>query len=140
MKKDNKAKEALDKVANIFGIKAERTAKDQVMLTFPKGLFSAKLRKEILKGAKKDNLTVTFNPTVPIQTDIYNCSRCRGNHEKMSFEPLKGDPIDGVEGNYTHWAKCPVTEQPIVLRVERKVCPKCRRPAVHCICKSVRKG
>jgi hypothetical protein len=120
VKKDNKAKEALDKVANIFGIKAERTAKDQVMLTFPKGLFSAKLRKEILKGAKKDNLTVTFNPTVPIQTDIYNCSRCRGNHEKMSFEPLKGDPIDGVEGNYTHWAKCPVTEQPIVLRVEKK--------------------
>jgi len=126
-KKPDSANEALDKVANIFGIKAERTAKDQVMLTFPKGLFSPKTQKEILKNAKKDGLKVTFKPTVPIKTDIFNCARCRGNHEMLSFEPLKGDPIDGVEGNYTHWAKCPVTEQPIVLRVERKVCKSVKK-------------
>jgi hypothetical protein len=47
---------------------------------------------------------------------IKNCARCLGKH-KLTFVPLKGEPIEGKDGNYTHWAMCPLTEQPIVLMV-----------------------
>jgi hypothetical protein len=32
----------------------------------------------------------------------------------MEFEPLEGEPIETVEGEYTHWAMCPNTNQPVV--------------------------
>jgi len=48
---------------------------------------------------------------------IRNCARCQGTHENVMFEKLVGEPIDGVEGDYTHWAMCPEKMQPIVLAV-----------------------
>lgn len=46
-------------------------------------------------------------------TQIRNCARCQGDHE-LIFVELKGEPIETPEGNYTHYAMCPVTNQPVV--------------------------
>lgn len=53
----------------------------------------------------------------PVVITVKCCARCQGIHEDMEFEKLVGEPIDGVEGDYTHWAMCPVKEQPIVLAI-----------------------
>jgi len=59
-------------------------------------------------------------------------SRDREAHQRSGHDGFPGEDKQNQVSEQT--------EQPIVLQVERKVCPKCRRPAVHCICKSVRKG
>jgi hypothetical protein len=46
-------------------------------------------------------------------TQIRNCARCQGDHE-LIFTELKGEPIEAIEGNFTHYAMCPTTRQPIV--------------------------
>jgi len=45
---------------------------------------------------------------------IRRCARCGGEHD-LEFTLLKGDPIETVDGTYTHWAMCPETKQPIML-------------------------
>jgi len=47
-------------------------------------------------------------------TTIRNCARCGQEHE-LEFTVLEGDPIETVEGDYTHWAMCPVTNQPLMM-------------------------
>jgi hypothetical protein len=44
---------------------------------------------------------------------IRKCARCGKDHE-MEFVELEGEPIETVEGEYTHWAMCPNTNQPVV--------------------------
>ncbi len=47
-------------------------------------------------------------------TQIRNCARCGGNHDLL-FTEMKGEPIEAIEGDFTHWAMCPITRQPIVM-------------------------
>lgn len=44
-------------------------------------------------------------------TTVQNCSRCNGNHE-VEFQELR-HPTDSFQ---THWAPCPVTGEPILMR------------------------
>lgn len=53
-------------------------------------------------------------------TDIKNCARCGGNHE-LEFTKLDGDPIETPEGDYTHWAMCPATSQPILMMLNAQI-------------------
>ena len=52
-----------------------------------------------------------------MKTTVPHCARCGGRHEGLSFQALARP----MEGYYTHWATCPETGEPIMLRlVERK--------------------
>jgi hypothetical protein len=46
-------------------------------------------------------------------TFIKNCARCGGDHQ-LEFEELQGEVIEALEGEYSHFATCPKTGQPIV--------------------------
>lgn len=46
--------------------------------------------------------------------EVRNCARCGETHS-LTFTKLKGDPIAALDGTFTHYAMCPVTEQPIVM-------------------------
>jgi hypothetical protein len=48
-----------------------------------------------------------------ITTTVSNCARCGGTHEHLNFRKLSGEPI----GEYTHWAMCPKTGEPIALLI-----------------------
>ncbi len=47
------------------------------------------------------------------------CARCDGNHEQLAFRKMN-NPMDFGAGDdraiYTHFALCPNTGQPVVLR------------------------
>lgn len=47
-----------------------------------------------------------------VKTPVRNCARCGGNHD-LAFQPLTNPPA-----SYTHWAPCPTSGQPILMRVE----------------------
>lgn len=49
-----------------------------------------------------------------VTTNISNCARCGGNHVAMKFEPLKRAM---VEHSLTHWAMCPITQEPVLLGI-----------------------
>jgi len=53
--------------------------------------------------------------TPPVIGTIKNCARCQKDHIELCFFPLAGEPVEGIEGNYTHWAMCPNKQQPILL-------------------------
>ena len=46
---------------------------------------------------------------------LTNCARCGQDHDRgLYFLPIVGRPIPGA----THWATCPMTGQPILMRQE----------------------
>lgn len=49
---------------------------------------------------------------------IDNCARCGDDHADVVFKKLRR-PIEDADGNtlYTHWAPCPYTCEPILMRV-----------------------
>lgn len=51
-----------------------------------------------------------------IALDLIGCARCDGNgHDGLLFLPLIR-PIPHPDGDLTHWAPCPITGEPIVMR------------------------
>lgn len=42
---------------------------------------------------------------------LTGCARCTGTHHDLTFQPL----LQPVEGRFTHWAMCPVVDEPIML-------------------------
>lgn len=48
--------------------------------------------------------------------DIHHCSRCGSTHKNMVFVKL-----DRACKEYTHWAECPETEQPILMRIVNRL-------------------
>lgn len=52
---------------------------------------------------------------LPIATDVRGCARCGGEHLRLEFLPFHR-PV----GLDTHWAPCPQTEEPVLLRVVRR--------------------
>jgi len=54
-----------------------------------------------------------------MKIDITRCARCGNDHIDLEFKPLSR-PM----GNWTYWAACPVTGEPILLRVVPERQPK----------------
>lgn len=44
--------------------------------------------------------------------DVRHCARCGGNHSRLTFHPLDNPSVE-----FSHWAMCETTEQPILLQV-----------------------
>jgi hypothetical protein len=61
------------------------------------------------------------NPKMDIDTSkpamIYHCARCGQDHELTEFFPFNGNPIEDSDGIWDWWAFCPVTGDPILMRV-----------------------
>ena len=55
-----------------------------------------------------------------IRTDLFGCARCGGAHIGLTFHELI-HPIAAEEDveayTFTHWATCPTTKEPIVMRM-----------------------
>jgi|GEM_PF-6754685 hypothetical protein len=45
------------------------------------------------------------------------CARCGGNHENLEFIEFSGNPISDSDGLWNFWSICPVTSDPILLRI-----------------------
>lgn len=45
--------------------------------------------------------------------DVRLCQRCGENHDELGFDPLS-NPAD----EYSWFAKCPITQQPILLKIQ----------------------
>jgi len=56
--------------------------------------------------------------TKEITTTLRNCARCGSGHG-LTFQPFKQFVIDSESGEvrYTHWAMCPLSDEPILMRV-----------------------
>lgn len=61
-----------------------------------------------------------------IWTNLRNCARCGGNHDKLEFRELT-QPID----DYTYFASCPTNGEPILLRVTATQAGKPNRPTLE---------
>lgn len=57
---------------------------------------------------------------VILKNDVIQCSRCGIEHKGLAFYKFH-KPLEIGEGVITHWAICPVDEEPIFLREEE--CP-----------------
>lgn len=60
------------------------------------------------------NVHITFEcvATGQLIPLIINCSRCGENHTNLTFEPFRRPP-----GGFTHFAPCPTTHEPILMKV-----------------------
>jgi HK97 family phage prohead protease len=54
-----------------------------------------------------------------IMRDVDNCARCEERHENMGFVKLTR-PC----GEFTHWTRCPVTDEPIMMTIKEGDEPK----------------
>lgn len=46
------------------------------------------------------------------------CARCHGPHDRIVFKPFTHEvPADDDKPSWTHWATCPTTGEPVLLRV-----------------------
>lgn len=55
----------------------------------------------------------------PAPTDLLGCARCGGEH-MVRFKPLR-NPIQMGDVVLTHWATCPTTKEPILMRLLEEV-------------------
>jgi hypothetical protein len=61
-----------------------------------------------------------FASDVVVTVDVKGCARCHGDgHPGLVFRPLTY-PVDVADdvAPLTHWALCPTTVEPILLRIE----------------------
>jgi hypothetical protein len=68
-----------------------------------------------LRKTLKSKKTLVGKRTKVIISSIKNCARCGGNHEDLVFNKLRR-PTQTPE-KWSHWASCPKTKEPILLRV-----------------------
>lgn len=50
-------------------------------------------------------------------TNISNCARCGGEHERISISKLTR-PVECELGIFNYWAPCPASGEPILVSVE----------------------
>ena len=53
------------------------------------------------------------NTSASFWTDVQNCARCGKDHEHILFVPFARPA--GENSEWTHWATCPVTSEPILM-------------------------
>jgi hypothetical protein len=58
------------------------------------------------------DMIVAAQAVPPFRTDVKNCARCGGNHDQLLFCKFQQAPPD-----HTHWASCPATDEPILLKI-----------------------
>lgn len=63
-----------------------------------------------------------------IVSSVYNCARCHGNHDELSFKemihPIMYDDARGIGTVFaSHWALCPTSSDPILLEQIFNVTP-----------------
>ena len=46
-----------------------------------------------------------------MKTSVFNCARCGQDHQELEFTRLKRP-----EAEWTHWAVCPNTGEPVLLK------------------------
>lgn len=56
-----------------------------------------------------------------ITTDVTSCARCHEDHPGLTFRPFANPISLPSTAPLTHWAICPGTGEPIVLRIEKSV-------------------
>jgi hypothetical protein len=49
----------------------------------------------------------------PVTVDVHRCARCGNDHKALRFSQFQERNID----KNTHWALCPVLQEPILLEV-----------------------
>lgn len=54
----------------------------------------------------------------PVKIGVMSCARCGQDHDELEFKPCKRGPIPTATGLATHWATCPETGDPILMRIE----------------------
>lgn len=47
----------------------------------------------------------------PITVRVMGCARCEGGHDELEFVPMTNPPDE-----ISHWAMCPTTDEPILLK------------------------
>jgi hypothetical protein len=53
-----------------------------------------------------------------IITTVEGCARCGGKHADLDFKPFSQNSIKDSDGaDWTHWALCPATGEPLILQV-----------------------
>lgn len=53
--------------------------------------------------------------------NVKNCARCEQNHRALAFFRFKMHPVEDSDGTFwRYWSICPVTEDPILLKVTSK--------------------
>lgn len=57
-----------------------------------------------------------------VTTDVRWCARCGGDHPNLTFERLDRH-VDG-DPPMTHWASCPATGEPILMRIAERPTPR----------------
>lgn len=70
---------------------------------------------------------------VALPTSVNGCARCGGDHPEGTLEYRAfRQPVPDVDGDFTHWASCPTTGDPILLRrMDERVLEWHGRIAVH---------
>lgn len=58
---------------------------------------------------------LTNEPTMIVK--VYSCARCTRDHSDIEFKPFHLNTISDPSGDYTHWAACPISNEPVLLRV-----------------------
>lgn len=52
-----------------------------------------------------------------VTVDIINCSRCGEDHSDLTFKKLTCPIIVSEGERWTHWASCPSTREPIIMKI-----------------------
>lgn len=55
-------------------------------------------------------------PTKLITFDVRHCSRCEQDHQQLEAKEFM-IPIDDSDGPWTHWARCPISGDPILVKL-----------------------
>lgn len=50
---------------------------------------------------------------------IKNCARCGTDHIDLEFNKFINNPIECDDHVYTHWGKCPVSGDPILMYISQ---------------------
>jgi len=62
--------------------------------------------------AVKDKMAEDLGHEQEHKVDVKRCARCGQNHNALVFHRLTNPSA------YTHWAMCPITNEPILLQFE----------------------
>ena len=57
-------------------------------------------------------------PDAVLSVNVVKCARCGQDHPELQFHKIMGSQITCEGLIFTHWAQCPTTIDPILLRVE----------------------
>jgi hypothetical protein len=56
-------------------------------------------------------------PEKILKQSVFHCARCDTDHEGLEFKQFNGNLITDSDGTWDWWGICPVTGDPILLRI-----------------------